>query len=697
VRIPLDYYRILGTPLPTSDEQVSCAYQDRSEQLPRREYSDLAIAGRKQLLDQAYRLLSTEEKRAAYAAEFLSPEPADKGIEILPEQLPGALLLLLELGEYTLVEELGQAYLEDAATTENNDITLSIALARLELSREEWQQKAYEKAATIAGASLALVEGKPLWEGVQEEIRTDFYKLRPYRILELLGSDLSNGEARNRGLKFLKEMLAERQGIEGKGNDRSGLNLDNFLRFIQQLRTQLTVEEQLTLFRLEAQRPSWAATYLKVYALIARGFAHNQPYFIEEAQETLTRLSKRQDVHLEMAICSLLLGQTDQATQLLSKSLETEALEYIKRHGEEPEQLLVGLCRYGEKWLQTEVFCYFRDLLNAKADLKVYFADTQVQTYLEPLTNERETVTLDYTPAPSLLAPGGTPTMREYQPSSLQFVASSSRSSYPERVTMSTFSPKHKNSTLSTPNYHTQGNLVLAPRYVENPRRVKLTQSAPLPLTTPEAIKIPVTPPKKTRRKRYKFPARAKFILSAFALGTVGLGFLSLQAFQSLRSPLAALSGEQLEIFLEQPPLEIPVADALPLPPTSSGSLSTEQAQSLLEGWLSVKAQALGKDHKISYLSTVLTEPMLDTWKQRAQALGGKDYWQYQHQVQVESVTIDPQNPNLATVEARVQEKANYFSQGQLNRTRSFDERLQVRYQLSRVNNKWLIKNSQVF
>jgi hypothetical protein len=696
VRIPLDYYRILGTPLPISDEQVSCAYQDRSEQMPRREYSDLAIAGRKQLLDQAYRLLSSPEKRAAYEAEFLSPEAADKGIDILAEQLPGALLILLELGEYALVETLGQAYLEDPATVENNDIILAIALARLELSREEWQQKAYEKASIIAGSSLALVEGKPLWEGVHEEIRTDFYKLRPYRILELLGADLSNSEARNRGLKCLKEMLAERQGIEGKGNDRSGLNLDNFLRFIQQLRTHLTIEEQLTLFRLEAQRPSWVATYLKVYALIARGFAHNQPYFIEEAQETLTRLSKRQDVHLEMAICSLLLGQTDQATQLLRKSLETEAIEYIKRHGEEPEQLLVGLCRYGEKWLQTEVFCYFRDLLNTKADLKDYFADTQVQTYLEPLAvardpDERENVTVDYSLAPSLLTSGDTHTMREYQPSS------SSRSSYPERVSVNSFSSRYKNTSRSTPSYHTQGNLVLAPRYTEKTWRVQLTQSAPLPLTAPEAIKIPVTPPKKTRRKRYKFPARAKFILSTFALGTLGLGVLSVQAFQALRSPLAALSGEQLEIFLEQPPLEIPVADALPLPATSLGPLNTEQAQSLLEGWLSVKAQALGKEHKISYLSTVLAEPMLNIWKQRAQVLGGKDYWQYQHQVQVESVRIDPKNPNLATVEARVQEKANYFSQGQLNRTKSFDDRLRVRYQLSRVNNKWLIKNSQVF
>jgi len=43
------------------------------------------------------------------------------------------------------------------------------------------------------------------------------------------------------------------------------LSLDDFLRFIQQLRSYLTAAEQQSLFEAESQRPS-VATYLAVYA-----------------------------------------------------------------------------------------------------------------------------------------------------------------------------------------------------------------------------------------------------------------------------------------------------------------------------------------------------------------------------------------------------------------------------------------------
>jgi len=55
-------------------------------------------------------------------------------------------------------------------------------------------------------------------------------------------------------------MLSERGGIDGTG-DSSGLSLDDFLRFIQQLRSYLTAAEQQSLFEAESQRPSAVATW----------------------------------------------------------------------------------------------------------------------------------------------------------------------------------------------------------------------------------------------------------------------------------------------------------------------------------------------------------------------------------------------------------------------------------------------------
>lgn len=423
MRIPLDYYRILGLPIQATAEQLGQAYRDRTVQLPRREYSEAAIASRKQLLDEAYAVLSDPEQRSTYDASFLAKsyeqdpvalgsakkseatgsslnDPHTPSIDIKNEQFVGALLIFQELGEYELVIKLGQPYLtsRDSISLDKGllgdpqliraDIVLTLALACLELGREQWQQGQYENAATSleTGQELLLKEG--LFPAVRGEIQADLYKLRPYRILELLALPEDNITERRNGLRLLQEMLQERMGIDGTKDDQSGLGIDDFLRFIQQLRGYLTAAEQQTLFETEARRPSAVATYLAVYALMARGFAQSQPALIARAKQLLVRLGRRQDVHLEQAVCALLLGQTEEASRALELSQEYEPLAFIREHSQGSPDLLPGLCLYGERWLQQSVFPHFRDLRNQKASLKEYFADEQVQAYLENLPAE---------------------------------------------------------------------------------------------------------------------------------------------------------------------------------------------------------------------------------------------------------------------------------------------------------------------
>ncbi len=421
MRIPLDYYRILGLPIQATAEQLGQAYRDRAIQLPRREYSEAAIASRKQLLDEAYAVLCDPEQRSAYDASFLtktyeqepaqpvaiglgngeapeaSVDPYTPSIEIKHEQFLGALLILQELGEYELVLKLGQPYLgtRDSINLDKGrlgdpqfvrpDIVLTLALACLELGREEWQQGQYENAATSLETGQELLFKEGLFPSVRGEIKADLYKLRPYRILELVALPEENVAERRQGLRLLQEMLQERMGIDGTGDDQSGLSVDDFLRFIQQLRGYLTAVEQQTLFETEARRPSAVATYLAVYALIARGFAQRQPALIARAKQLLLRLGRRQDVHLEQSVCALLLGQTEEASRALELSQEYEPLAFIREHSQGSPDLLPGLCLYGERWLQQSVFPHFRDLANQKASLKEYFADEQVQASLETL------------------------------------------------------------------------------------------------------------------------------------------------------------------------------------------------------------------------------------------------------------------------------------------------------------------------
>lgn len=427
MRIPLDYYRILSLPIQATTEQMQQAYRDRSLQLPRREYSELAIAARKQLLDEAYTVLREPEQRLAYDASFLtnnsaearnfalqessklaelateagvSPttdlDPLAPSLEIENNQFVGALLILHELGEYELVLKLGRPYLGSGSVSLNKgrlgdpvlvraDIVLTLALACLELGREQWQQGQYENAAISLETGQELLLREALFASVRSEIQADLYKLRPYRILELLALAEDRVVERRSGFQMLQGMLQERGGIDGTNDDQSGLSIDDFLRFIQQLRSYLTSAEQQLLFEAEARRPSAVATYLAVYALLARGFAQRKPDLILQAKEMLMRLGRRQDVHLEQAVCSLLLGQTEEASRALELSQEYEPLAFIREHSQGAPDLLPGLCLYGERWLQTEVFAHFRDLAHQRASLKDYFADEQVQAYLEDL------------------------------------------------------------------------------------------------------------------------------------------------------------------------------------------------------------------------------------------------------------------------------------------------------------------------
>ena len=57
---------------------------------------------------------------------------------------------------------------------------------------------------------------------------------------------------------------------------------------------------------------------------------------------------------------------------------------------------------------------------------------------------------------------------------------------------------------------------------------------------------------------------------------------------------------------------------------------------------------------------------------------------------------FNPKKPNLATVEAEVQEIAQHYQAGKLNSAQSYNDNLLVRYQLIRQDGSWLIQTSQV-
>lgn len=766
MRIPLDYYRILGLPIGTSAEQLQQAYRDRTQQLPQREYSHAAIEARNQLIAAAYTVLSNPEQRQRYDASYFalsyeadasnddsSPidpsklpiaiEPSTPSIEMADELFVGALLILHELGEYELVLDLGISFLDKNNLPPGNgqlgesyqvrsDIILTIALAYLELGREQWQQGQYENAASSLEYGQNLLSYEKLFGRVAGEIKADLDKLRPYRILELLAQSEANAAQRQQGLQLLQEILQERRGIDGTGDDGSGLSVEDFLRFIQQLRGYLTAAEQQSLFELESQRPSAVAAYLTVYALIALGFTQRQAVLIRQAKIMLMRLGKRQDLYLEQAICSLLLGQTTAASQALELSQEYEPLAFIRENSQGSPDLLPGLCLYSEGWLQNEVFPNFRDLAAGKASLKEYFADRQVQADLEALPTELEVtdelvlqselhsplaatsppITEQRSPKPSrrnfrgrvedsTLAEGqrgrGTrgqgrpmggqgeeylthPSSHEPHPSS--FASGVAVLPDTERVTTS-----NHNSTDSD-GFSEQVVLQPSRRRTRNRVRQAGGGNGSEPLTRPDG---------NGRRAASKSAAKKNriLLLAGGAIALIGLWFLASQAYGLFKQIFAPSVENQLLVELNQPAVPIPVA-APKTKPAALTPLNQTTAAQVIQTWLSTKAAAFGSDHDVEKLEQILVQPALGQWQKRVQNdMASNRVRKYQHSVKVNAVTTAPATDN-AQVEATVKEVAQAYRKGRLERAASYNETLQVQYNLVRQDGTWRIQAMKV-
>ncbi|MDX2096358.1 MAG: IMS domain-containing protein [Leptolyngbyaceae cyanobacterium bins.59] len=794
VRIPLDYYRILGLPVQATAEHIQQAYRDRSLQLPRRGYSEAAIASRRQLIDEAYAVLSTPEKRQAYDEQFwtrsvdglslasasvlededekaaenqpidlpsfpgtllngssiVAKEPQQvPSIEIEDGQLVGALLILLELGEYNLVLQVSQSVLKQSPVSFQNgqpevtnlvrvDVILTFALASLELGREQWQQGQYENAAASLnlGQDLLLREG--VFAGLRGEIQSDLYKLRPYRILELLSLPEVEVAERQKGLQLLKEALQERGGIDGAKKDQSGLSIDDFLRFIQQLRSYLTVAEQQALFEEEARRPSAVATYLAVYALIARGFAEYQPSLIRRAKHLLTRLNSRQDVHLENAVCALLLGQTQEASQSLALSQEQESIAFIEENSQGSPDLLPGLCLYSERWLEEEVFPHFRDLMSRCVSLKGYFADEQVQAYLEELPEEpgmaQEWAVISQArsglqrvqPAES----ESTRSSRSGAVSRLQPVQESASISIADRGgngRVAAPSESLVGATLGSPSSRTPVADRPPSQYPSGKRSALSEDSRPTGRgrsrpTTPDpklgmgqgrgsSIAYPdaspgTDAPEGTRRSggTSRSPKIGRIVLlSALVLGCLGgLGYLAVQSYGWLMQgepgqSTVALEADQPAIKLDQSPVTIPDPETSN-PLTKEGPLDQEMAQQVVQAWLTAKSEALGSDYQDQGLSQILVEPLLTRWQKRVEeAKNDGWHWKYKHSFEVKKVQPNPSDENQAIVEAAVNEAAELYEGAQLNQEASYNTDLMVRYTVKRHEGQWRIREIAVF
>ncbi len=716
MRVPLDCYRILGLTHLSGLDKIHQAHRDRLLSMPRREYSDAAIASRKRIVDKAYEIL-VEGDRAAItptiALDDQTSDPSlDKPVAKLPPQVEadekdfaGLLLILYELGESEKVLALAKPYYDpDEAeyqsariSPHDPDLLLSVSLSYLELGREYWKQGQYESAAMSLESAQEILLREGLFLSIRSEIQADLFRLRPYRILELLASPDNQTNEQRKGMLLLQEMLDARRGIDGSGNDYSSLGIDDFLRFMQQLRSYMTALEQQTLFEEEARRPSSVATYLAVYALIARGFSQRQPALIRRAKGLLVKLSAKQDIYLEKAVCALLLGQTEEASAAINSSAEEDQIAFIRQNSEGAPDLLPGLCLYSESWLQEEVYPHFRDLMHQIVSLKDYFADEQVQAYLEELPNTGAMSSEWSSPV------GGSASLDDLTAVSNDLDPASRTVTEPK---LSTYAPEPPNrfqryttpvidrSAASHSNSHSNNKISR-----DLPKSRRLSNTSPernIVKNINEAVREINRPVNSSSPKR-KFNIGRLVAVIAIAIALVsGSLWLVVWAFRSLTS------SPRSEAFVT---LEKPIAPLVESFKTNAsvaiaiaGPLDKETATKLIETWQATKSKALGSKYEDNTLEEILAEPALSDWKARAKELKtSNSYLQYQ----IKSSEIDkvvPDGDSKAKVTAKISESRNYFNNGELDRGASkADASYTVEYDLVRKDNQWLIREMLVF
>lgn len=754
MQIPLDYYRILGIPIQAELNLIEQAYQDRILQLPHNGYSEYAITSRNSLLQQAYNILQDDVSRLEYESSFFSSvidneeeEETEKSIEILEENLDivkeinididetlfiGALIILLDLGEYELVITLSKPYLQDQSLLTNfsdqeeeisiieQDLALSVVLAYLELAREQWQEKQYESASYSLAQSYELLFQKDLFSHLRKEIKQDLGKLRPYQILELLTKDDDDIYARQKGIKLLKEMLNSRGGIESQVTDESGLNIDAFLRFIQQIRVYLTAEEQQILFEQEAQRPSPAAGYLAAYAGIARGFTQRKPEFIIRAKNSLISLTIHQDVYLEQSICALLLGQTAEAEFSLSQSQEKKVLSYIQEMSQGSPDILPGLCLYTEKWLQTEVFPQFRNLASENYSLQEYFDNDRVQTYLEtitkPLTNDLESNQSFASPEIELPLHNQNTSNQSY--SFIQFNELKDQTDYEQQIINENYNPSHINATSEinhgSNDLETENLSLIVSDEPENEDLISLNDfleakvddenenpsqhsSSAMEENTSMAKESQVmakTVEGELKSKKNNDSGNNTVLIIGSFLGLFFLIGIAFAASKLLLSPES--SNNKLQISITDPLIELPPTQEQ-IVNDNTGKLNQTTATQIINQWLSAKSLATGPEYNTSELTKILIQPQTSRWITNSRDLRNKNaYRRYEHQIKVESVQVNPQNETQGFIVAKIDEKSQYYRNGALIPSLSYQENLLVEYELIKENDRWLIKNIKI-
>ena len=397
VDLPIDHFRLLGVSPSANPDAVLRKLQSRTDAPPDQGFTHEVLRQRDELLRRSADLLVDPVSRAEYETTLLQlseSHPGDTvGLDLSASHEVAGLILLWEanaaLETFHLVRQALQPPQAPAlGSSREADLTLLAALACRDAALDEQRQRRYETAATLLreGIELQIRMGK--LPDQQDNLQQELEALTPYRILDLVSRDLADQESHQSGLRLLDRLVTDRGGLDGRESlgQVAGLSQDDFEPFFKQIRRFLTVQEQIDLFRRWFEQGSVEAGCLSVFALTAAGFSRRKPERLEEARDLLTTLSAPDLDPMPMLGClDLLLGNVAEASRHFEALQSPELRDWFaQRDGDD----LAAQCEYCRAWLEQDVLPGYRDVEASGIDLDAWFADRDVQAYVDRLDRQ---------------------------------------------------------------------------------------------------------------------------------------------------------------------------------------------------------------------------------------------------------------------------------------------------------------------
>ena len=397
--LPIDHFRLLGVSPSAEPEAILRRLQTRIESPPDQGFTHEALLQRSNLLQRSADLLIDPTERASYEEALLRLSESHPN-ETVGLDLPGSsevagLILLWEAHGALEAFQLARQGLQPPqapalGSGREADLTLLAALACLDASVEEQGQRRYESAAQLLADGIELQQRMGKMPEQQQRLEQELETLLPYRVLDLLSRDLSERDSHQQGLLLLNQLVSSRGGLDVPGDSAEAglLNQEDFESFFQQIRRFLTVQEQIDLFSRWSEAGGVEAGFLTVLSLTAAGFSRRKPEFLEQARERLKELPPSElDPMPLLGSLDLLLGNVGQAERDFASIRDAEVQAWFVQH---PGDNLAAQCEYCRAWLERDVLPGYRDVDAKGVDLDAWFADRDVQHYVDRLDRQTQ-------------------------------------------------------------------------------------------------------------------------------------------------------------------------------------------------------------------------------------------------------------------------------------------------------------------